>query len=77
MQVNANCLLYHYLQRGSMYNAMMQMLFSTPVTMQILNRYMSPAFYGTARTVASSALAKYSTLPSFSPAIDMRDELAM
>lgn len=33
--------------------------------------------YATARTVASSALAKYSTLPSLSPAIDMRDVLAM
>lgn len=36
-----------------------------------------PVCYLTARTVASSALAKYSTLPSFSPAIDMRDVLAM
>lgn len=33
--------------------------------------------YATTRTVASSALAKYSTFPSFSPAIDMRDVLAM
>lgn len=33
--------------------------------------------YATTRTVASSALAKYSTFPSLSPAIDMRDVLAM
>lgn len=33
--------------------------------------------YATARTVASSALAKYSTFPSFSPAIDIREVLAM
>lgn len=33
--------------------------------------------YATTRTVASSALAKYSTFPSFRPAIDMREVLAM
>lgn len=43
----------------------------------IWSRYESSTDYGRARTVASSALAKYSTLPSFSPAIDMREELAM
>lgn len=37
----------------------------------------SSLFYATVRTVASSALAKYSTLPSFRPAIDMREEQAM
>ena len=39
--------------------------------------YKSSPCYATVRTVASSALAKYSTLPSFSPAIEMRDEQAM
>lgn len=39
--------------------------------------YGIPICYATTRTVASSARAKYSTLPSFSPAIDMREVLAM
>jgi hypothetical protein len=43
----------------------------------IENLYESSTCYATVRVVASSALAKYSTLPSFSPAIDIRDEQAI